>query len=275
MSPEDRERNREFERRVTPELRHKMRAYARKLTAKWRSPRDDGDDVFSEVMLRAWRHWDTFTGDDDDLRRWLSRIVMNTFLNAYQSRKYHARTLETGTARSEVAVYTDRGEALALADTSADGVSDEVAAALADLRPEFRQVVDLVDAGGASYKEAAEVVGVPIGTIMSRLFRGRSHMKRSLEHYVANNHARLVRPAPRFEAPQVPQTDCHGIDGIMRSLDDEPFALGEPVVHADTPGGLPGVTGLGLRHATRPFAGQVRRHLYAKLCGGRASDARQ
>ncbi|MFW5876901.1 MAG: sigma-70 family RNA polymerase sigma factor [Myxococcota bacterium] len=140
--------------------------------------RAEADDLLQESMLRAWSFWDRFQ-KGTNARAWMHRILMNTFINGYRRRKRERELLAE--------VDRDLGErpfeAHASWEARAEGIGDEVHAALAELPAEFRQVVILVDFDDLSYKEVADALGCPIGTVMSRLHRGRRTLKRQLRDY--------------------------------------------------------------------------------------------
>ncbi len=138
----------------------------------------DAEDLVQEAIMRAWAFWDRFEAGTNG-RAWIHRILMNTFINGYRRKKREREVL--GQVRSEVVkkpqwVHDDDCRAR-------DGLSDEVEAALARLPEDFRCVVLLVDGSGLSYKEAAEALDCPIGTVMSRLHRARKRLQDDLKAY--------------------------------------------------------------------------------------------
>jgi len=143
----------------------------------------DAQDLVQETYLRAFRSWHTFQ-PGSDARRWLFTICRNAFLRS-RERTRHEVELEDGDT-----------EALALATRHRDMLNDGTDRALAqiDLRPAlttaleqlqepFRSAVILVDVEDQSYDAAAEILGVPIGTVRSRLFRGRRQLQERLALY--------------------------------------------------------------------------------------------
>lgn len=140
--------------------------------------RADAEDLVQEAVMRAWAFWDRFEAGTN-ARAWIHRILMNTFINGYRRRKRERDML------AEVRVEERRRPWWQHESRRArqDGVSDEVEAALASLPDEFRAVVLLVDYNELTYKEVAGVLDCPIGTVMSRLHRGRRILKRRLRSY--------------------------------------------------------------------------------------------
>ncbi len=137
----------------------------------------DADDLIQESNLRAWKFWAQFT-QGTNCRAWLLRIVKNTFINGYRKKRREMNLLAAVDLETRSAQYFSAPSA-----RDEDGVSDEVAAALRGLSVDFRAVLTLVDLGQASYQEAAERLGCPIGTVMSRLHRARRSLKRQLSNY--------------------------------------------------------------------------------------------
>jgi RNA polymerase sigma-70 factor (ECF subfamily) len=145
--------------------------------------RADADDLTQETFLRAFQAWSTFR-PGTDCRKWLFTICRNVFLRNRQRSK---RFVSDGDAENELRAMRDLySQALAqglndLFDRMDVGPAFE--RALRELLPEYREAVILIDVEDYSYAEAANVVGVPIGTIRSRLFRARRRLQQSLLEY--------------------------------------------------------------------------------------------
>jgi RNA polymerase sigma-70 factor (ECF subfamily) len=148
----------------------------------------DAEDLVQETYLRAYRGFEGFT-EGTNLRAWLYRILTNTYINAYRARQ--RRPEERDLAEVEDLYLYRRIGALegALAARSAEDelvdlfTDDEVKGALDALPEQFRLAVYLADVEGFSYKEIADILGIPIGTVMSRLHRGRKAMQKELYGY--------------------------------------------------------------------------------------------
>lgn len=140
-------------------------------------------DLVQETLCRAWASWSRFE-QGGSIGAYLSRILYNAFV----SRHRHARVVAIAAARSDLVEHLyDRGridaaEAPELA-WHHDGLSDEVLRALQRLPDRYRRVVELVDLQGMAYKDAADVLEVPLGTVMSRLHRARRIMRAELSTY--------------------------------------------------------------------------------------------
>ena len=150
----------------------------------------DAEDLVQDSLLRAYRFWDSFE-QDSNCKAWLLRIVTNTFINEYQRKKRSREVLDAATAEQDatdgVLVHADatdrQSPERAMLDKS---VSDDVQKALDALPDDFRTAVVLCDVQGLSYKEIAEIMGTPVGTVMSRLFRGRKLLAAALREFAVN-----------------------------------------------------------------------------------------
>jgi len=174
----DAELTERFERDVTPLLPN-LYSSALRMT---RNP-TDAEDLVQESMLRAYRGFKGFT-EGTNLKAWLYRILTNTFINTYRKKQREPQTVQTDDDVEDWYLF-DRLAAQstqASAETEVlDRMPDEdVQAALEALPEGFRLAVLLVDVEGFSYKETAEMLGIPIGTVMSRLHRGRKALEKAL-----------------------------------------------------------------------------------------------
>jgi RNA polymerase sigma-70 factor (ECF subfamily) len=141
------------------------------------------EELVQDTFVRALRFADGFEWGTN-LKAWLFRILTNTFINDYRHRVHERRYLERAASEPLYDEVLDR-EARAYASNPEAHVftaffREELERALDDLPEEFRLVVVLADLQGFAYKEIAEMVGCPIGTVMSRLHRGRRLLQREL-----------------------------------------------------------------------------------------------
>lgn len=175
------ERRASFEATIAPHL-SELHGTAVRLTRS----RSDADDVLQETVMRAWAFWDRFE-EGTNARAWMHRILFNTFVNGWRRKKREREVL--GVVREDTGrePHWARGErALGPSATEMEsGLGDEVSAALAEMPEVFRGAVKLVDLGGRSYKDAADILGCPVGTVMSRLHRGRRWLQDRLRDYAA------------------------------------------------------------------------------------------
>ncbi len=150
--------------------------------------RADAEDLVQEAYLRGFRSFHTFQ-DGTNLRAWLFRILTNAYINSYRAKQRRPQESELGEIE-DLYLYRRLGSMeTAAASMSAEEqfldlfTDDEVKQALEDLPDNFRLPVLLADVEGFAYKEIAEMLDIPIGTVMSRLHRGRKAMQRALYDY--------------------------------------------------------------------------------------------
>jgi RNA polymerase sigma-70 factor, ECF subfamily len=147
----------------------------------------DAEDLVQDSLLRAYKFWDSFQ-QDSNCKAWLLRIVTNTFINEYQRRKRSREVLDAATAEQDAtdgvlvqaSAHDKQAPDQMLLQAS---VSDDVQRALQSLPDDFRTAVILCDMQGLSYKEIAEIMQTPVGTVMSRLFRGRKLLANALREF--------------------------------------------------------------------------------------------
>lgn len=146
----------------------------------------DAEDLVQDTYARAFRFEDRYE-PGTNLRAWLFRILYNTFINRYRRRSREKELLSDIEKHSLQDSIVSDDALYALAHPEEDYlsrlVSAEVLTALEALPEEYRTVVMFADVYEMSYKEIAEIVGCPVGTVMSRLFRGRQKLKQSLFDY--------------------------------------------------------------------------------------------
>ena len=157
-----------FERYVLPEIEVLLRV-AHSLTRN----HAEAEDLVQDTLLRAYRGIAGFDGRHP--RAWLLTILRNTHINRNRRRRPELLR-DPDTATDRLAVAGDRTDAIV-----DDDLDIEIVRALDSLDEAFRQVVDLVDIDGLTYAEAAEVLDVPVGTVMSRLHRARSRIRDRLD----------------------------------------------------------------------------------------------
>ena len=143
----------------------------------------DAEDVVQETYLKAYRAYGTFQ-EGTNLKAWLYRILTNTYINKYRKKQRRPNEVELGELQ-DLYLYKRLGEHSG-AQVSAESealdmfVDEDIVEALESLPENFRLPVLYADVEGFSYKEIAEILDVPIGTVMSRLHRGRKTLQRKL-----------------------------------------------------------------------------------------------
>jgi RNA polymerase sigma-70 factor (ECF subfamily) len=144
--------------------------------------REEAEDLVQETYARAFRSWRSYT-PGTNMRAWLLRILTN--LNVDRGRRLQrapqTQPLEETDYYLANKVASTAGEEALDQDAVVERLSqDSIVSALSELPPQFRDVVVLVDIGDFTYADAAQILDIPMGTVMSRLHRGRRLLKRNL-----------------------------------------------------------------------------------------------
>ena len=175
---DDAELRERFERDVLPLLPN-LYAAALRMT---RNP-TDAEDLVQDTYLRAFRGFSGFK-EGTNLKAWLYRILTNSFINTYRKKQRQPQTVEGPDDIDEWYLFDKlggRNVELSAETEVLDKIPDEaVKGALESLPENFRLPVLLADVEGFSYKEIAEIMDTPIGTVMSRLHRGRKALQKAL-----------------------------------------------------------------------------------------------
>lgn len=149
----------------------------------------DAEELVQDTYLKAFRFADKFEWGTN-LKAWLFRIQSNTFINDYRHRGHERKYVERAATESLYDQVLD-SEARAYAANPETHVfnqflKDDLDQALEEMPDDFKLVVVLIDLQGFSYKEVADIIGCPIGTVMSRLHRGRKILQRELIDYAVD-----------------------------------------------------------------------------------------
>jgi RNA polymerase sigma-70 factor (ECF subfamily) len=144
------------------------------------------EDLLQETYLKAYRYYSGFE-EGTNLKAWLFRIMKNNFINGYRKRKVQPQHVELDELRDSGddsagfdVGYSEAGpEAVVLADE----MDEDVARAIDALPHDYKMALLLVDIQGHAYQEVADMLGVPVGTVMSRLYRGRTRIEKALLRY--------------------------------------------------------------------------------------------
>lgn len=144
----------------------------------------DAEDLVQDTLVRAYRFYDRFQAGTN-FKAWLLRIQMNTFVNRYRRKSREREVFEGAMAAPVGEGVMSRATMRALTDPVGDAqrrlISREINRAFEELSEDARAMVLLADVEELSYKEIAEVMGCPIGTVMSRLHRARKQLQSSLQ----------------------------------------------------------------------------------------------
>lgn len=174
-----------FERCIRP-LLEGLRGAALRLT---RNPHD-ADDLLQETTLRAWRFWSHYE-PGSNLRAWLHRILLNTFVNNYRRARRERELIQQLQRQAQAGPAESQGGEPNVVRAS---LTDELEVGLSELPPEFRAVLWAVAVEELSYREAADTLGCPVGTIMSRLHRARRLLQNALSRPAAAVQGALSAP---------------------------------------------------------------------------------
>lgn len=145
---------------------------------------EESEDLLQETYLKAYRHYHQFT-EGTNLKAWLFRILKNTFINGYRRNRNRPQMLDFDELRDSGDGFDD-GVPMSQdpeIDYLGQELDHEIREALMALPHHYRMAVLMVDLQGLSYQEVADALAVPIGTIMSRLYRGRKKIERALLSY--------------------------------------------------------------------------------------------
>ncbi len=144
----------------------------------------DAEDLVQDTLVRAYRFYDRFEAGTN-FKAWLLRIQMNTFVNRYRratrERQVFDGPMATPVGEGVMSRATMRGLTDPVGDAHRQIIAREINRAFEQLSEDARAMVLLADVEELSYKEIAEVMGCPIGTVMSRLHRARKQLKASLQ----------------------------------------------------------------------------------------------
>jgi RNA polymerase sigma-70 factor (ECF subfamily) len=151
---------------------------------------DRAEDLVQETFLRAYRSWDQYT-PGTQCKSWLFTICRNVFLRKRERGQRHDEILQEEMGKSAASVETSVVNPIWVSTMGQDPegaffesiVDDEILRAIEELPEEYRTAVVLSDVEGLPYNEIAELMDVPVGTVKSRLFRGRRQLQRVLYEY--------------------------------------------------------------------------------------------
>lgn len=186
-----REQQRLFEEQALP-LLDQLYGGAMRLT---RNPQD-AEDLIQETYLKAYNNFGSFK-QGTNLKAWLYRIMTNTYINSYRKAKRRP-TESSADELSDFQLYTTAGhDSTGLESAEVEALKQmpdsQISEAMNDLPEDYRMVVYYADVVGLAYKEIAEVMDTPLGTVMSRLHRGRKLLRTALkdvarEQGIGRNH---------------------------------------------------------------------------------------
>lgn len=144
------------------------------------------EDLLQETYLKAFRYYSGFE-EGTNLKAWLFRIMKNNFINSYRKRKAQPQQVELDEVRDSGEEYLEVDAGFAEGGSGARAVTQEmdedVARAINALPHDYKMALLLVDIQDYTYQQVAEILAVPVGTVMSRLYRGRTKIEKALLSY--------------------------------------------------------------------------------------------
>jgi RNA polymerase sigma-70 factor (ECF subfamily) len=169
---------------------------------------EDAEDLVQETFFKAYKYYDKFE-EGTNLKAWLFKILKNTFINNYRKKKLEPRSVDFAEIEDSFERIVRRDNADRPSDPESEfftGVlDDDVRKALESLPYDYRMVVILADLEDFSYKEIAEILDCPVGTVMSRLYRGRKLLEKALLRYARRHgYIRGGEPAKMRTRPKTP-----------------------------------------------------------------------
>ncbi len=172
-------RHKDFEQQILPHMEI-LYNYALRMIGN----KDDAKDLLQETFLKAFRFWNKFE-QGTNLRAWLFRIMKNTYINIYRKEAKEPDKVDYNDIESYYDLIRDQNSDDNDLQTKIFGqlLDDDVSNALESLPEEFRTVVILCDIEGLTYEEIAEFSQIPVGTVRSRLHRGRKLLYAKLYNY--------------------------------------------------------------------------------------------
>ena len=159
---------------------------------------EDAEDLVQETYFKAYKYYDKFE-EGTNLKAWLFKILKNTFINSYRKKQQIPPQSDFGAIEEsfegQVSDEVMRRIKSPEEEVLSDVLDEDVQRALESLPPDYRMTVILADLEGFSYKEIAGILEIPVGTVMSRLYRGRKLLEAAMLEY-AREHGYLRSGAP-------------------------------------------------------------------------------
>ncbi len=173
---------------------------------------EDAEDLLQDTYLKAFRSYHHFQ-EGTNLKAWLFRIMKNNFINGYRRQRRAPHHLELDEFRegtdNDLVEQISTASSVSSPEDSVDDMDHDIREALLALPHDYKMAVLLIDLEGSTYQEAADMLEVPIGTVMSRLYRGRKKLERSLLGF-ARRYNYLDQPPARLRDRTIDTTEIFG-----------------------------------------------------------------
>ena len=173
---------------------------------------EDAEDLLQETYLKAYKYYERFA-EGTNFKAWLFKIMKNTFINSYRKKKLQPPKVDFDEVHEGLEETLLEAANTAQADPEstvmAIEMDHEVKQTLLELPHDYKMVVLLADLEGFSYKEIADILEVPVGTVMSRLYRGRRMLERTLLSYGKRYHY-LTAPPEKLRDAKIDVSDYIG-----------------------------------------------------------------
>jgi RNA polymerase sigma factor (sigma-70 family) len=172
-----------FEQAALPQITL-LRSYALRLTMN----SENAKDLLQETYLKAYKSWNNFE-QGTNIRAWLYCIMKNSYINHYRKRIKEPNKVEYQEHHLPYSIPQEPtfGHIHLPEKNYKQIFGDEISCSIDSLKESFRNIIVLSDVEGHSYEEIAQIIGCPLGTVRSRLFRGRSELRKKLFKYAKNN----------------------------------------------------------------------------------------
>lgn len=173
---------------------------------------EDAEDLLQETYLKAYKYYERFA-EGTNFKAWLFKIMKNTFINSYRKKKLQPPKVDFDEVHEGLEETLLEAASTTQADPEASVMAiqmdHEVKQTLLELPHDYKMVVLLADLEGFAYKEIADILEVPVGTVMSRLYRGRRMLERALLSYGKRYHY-LTAPPEKLRDAKIDVSDYFG-----------------------------------------------------------------